>query len=69
VPTVMIYQSPRTPTLRTAAMRRVTDALVDAYGLQPDQIQVFHEVPEDSWGRGGVLASKRAVEAAHKGER
>jgi 4-oxalocrotonate tautomerase family enzyme len=62
MPTVMIYQSPRTPELRAAAIQSVTDALVDAYGLRPDQIHVyFHEVPDDRWGRGGVLASDRAA--------
>jgi phenylpyruvate tautomerase PptA (4-oxalocrotonate tautomerase family) len=59
MPTV-IYQSPRTPELRAAAMTAVTHALVDAYGLRPEQIHVyFHEVPDDRWGRGGVLASER----------
>ena len=63
MPTVMIYQSPRTPELRASAMAAVTAALVDAYGLRPDQIDVyFHEVPDDRWGRGGVLASGRAAE-------
>jgi phenylpyruvate tautomerase PptA (4-oxalocrotonate tautomerase family) len=61
VPTVMIYQSPRSATSRASAMAAVTDALVGAYGLRPEQIQVyFHEVPDDRWGRGGVLASERA---------
>jgi phenylpyruvate tautomerase PptA (4-oxalocrotonate tautomerase family) len=64
VPTVIIYQSPRAPALRTSAMAAVTDALVGAYGLRPEQIQVyFHEVPDDRWGRGGVLASERAAES------
>ena len=39
-----------------------TDALVDAYGLRPEQIHVYsHEVPDDRCGRG-VLASERAAE-------
>jgi 4-oxalocrotonate tautomerase family enzyme len=59
MPTVMIYQSPRTHELRAAAMTAVTDALVAAYGLPPERIHVyFHEVPDDRWGRGGVLASE-----------
>jgi phenylpyruvate tautomerase PptA (4-oxalocrotonate tautomerase family) len=59
MPTVMIYQSPRSSSLRAAAMSAVTDALVHAYGLRPEQIHVyFHEVPDDRWGRGGVLASE-----------
>jgi phenylpyruvate tautomerase PptA (4-oxalocrotonate tautomerase family) len=60
VPTMMIYQSPRTPAMRASAMAAVTEALVGAYGLRPEQIHVyFHEVPDDRWGRGGVLASER----------
>jgi 4-oxalocrotonate tautomerase family enzyme len=59
VPIVMIYQSPRTPALRASAIAAVTDALVAAYELRPEQIQVyFHEVPDDRWGRGGALASE-----------
>jgi 4-oxalocrotonate tautomerase family enzyme len=58
MPTVMIYQSPRSSEQRGAAIASVTDALVNAYGLRPEQIQVyFHEVADDRWGRGGVLAS------------
>lgn len=69
MPTVMIYQSPRTPALRASAMAAVTDALVGAYGLRPEQIQVyFHEVPDDRWGRAGVLASERAAESTPRGE-
>jgi phenylpyruvate tautomerase PptA (4-oxalocrotonate tautomerase family) len=61
----MIYQSPRAPAARASAMAAVTDALVGAYGLRPEQIQVyFHEVPDDRWGRGGFLASERAGQSA-----
>jgi phenylpyruvate tautomerase PptA (4-oxalocrotonate tautomerase family) len=68
VPTVMIYQSPRSPSMRASAMAAVTDALVGAYGLRPEQIHVyFHEVPDDRWGRGGVLASERAGEPTPEG--
>ena len=55
----MIYQSPRPPSLCAA----VTEALVDAYGLRPEQVHVyFHEVPDDPWGRGGVPASELGSE-------
>jgi 4-oxalocrotonate tautomerase family enzyme len=68
MPTVMIYQSPRSPAMRASAMAAVTDALVDAYGLQPEQIHVyFHEVPDDHWGRGGLLASERAGASPSEG--
>jgi phenylpyruvate tautomerase PptA (4-oxalocrotonate tautomerase family) len=44
----MIYQSPRSAALRATAIAAVTDALVGAYGLRPEQVQVyFHEVPDD----------------------
>ena len=59
----MTYQSPRSSDLRAAAIEAVTAALVDAYGLRPEQIQVyFHELPDDRWGRGGRLASERERE-------
>jgi phenylpyruvate tautomerase PptA (4-oxalocrotonate tautomerase family) len=68
MPTVMIYQSPRSSSLRAAAMSAVTDALVDAYALRPEQIHVyFHEVPDDLWGRGGVLASEAGKTQTHSG--
>jgi phenylpyruvate tautomerase PptA (4-oxalocrotonate tautomerase family) len=58
MPTVMIYQSPRSAALRATAIAAVTDALVGAYDLRPEQIQVyFHEVPDDRCGKAGRLAS------------
>jgi phenylpyruvate tautomerase PptA (4-oxalocrotonate tautomerase family) len=69
LPTVMIYQSPRPAASRAAAVAAVTDALVGAYGLRPEQIQVyFHEVPDDRWARGGVLASEREAESTPGGK-
>ena len=64
MPTVMIYQSPRTHELRAAAMHAVTEAITSVYGLRPEQVHVyFHEVPDDRWGKAGVLASDRAAAA------
>jgi phenylpyruvate tautomerase PptA (4-oxalocrotonate tautomerase family) len=58
VPTVMIYQSPRPLELKRRTAAAITDALVDAYGLRPDQIHVyFHESDDESWGKGGLLAT------------
>jgi phenylpyruvate tautomerase PptA (4-oxalocrotonate tautomerase family) len=39
------------------------------YGLRPERIRVdFHEVPDDRWGRGGVLASDRVAAPAQEGQ-
>ena len=55
----MIYQPPRPLSVCAAAIAAVTEALVEAYSLRPEQVHVyFHEVPDDRWGRGGVLASE-----------
>lgn len=65
MPTVMIYQSPRTPALRAKAIAAVTDALATAYEIQPEIVQVyFHEVADDLWGTAGELASDRKAKAA-----
>jgi 4-oxalocrotonate tautomerase family enzyme len=59
MPTVMIYQSPRSAELRASAIAEVTDALVRTYDLRPEQIHVdFHEVPDDRWGKAGRLAAE-----------
>jgi phenylpyruvate tautomerase PptA (4-oxalocrotonate tautomerase family) len=64
MPTVMIHQSPRSPAVRAAAIASVTNALVEASGLRPEQVQVFvQEVPDDSRGRGGVPASGQRTAA------
>jgi phenylpyruvate tautomerase PptA (4-oxalocrotonate tautomerase family) len=56
-------KSPRPPVPRAAAIAAMTDALVEASGLRPEQIHVyFHEAPDDRRGRGGVLASERESE-------
>jgi 4-oxalocrotonate tautomerase len=57
VPTVMIYQSPRTIELKRQAAASITEAIVAAYGLEPDQVQVyFHESDDQAWAKGGRLA-------------
>jgi 4-oxalocrotonate tautomerase len=35
----------------------ITQAFVDAYGVRPEQVQVFiHEVDHENWATGGKLA-------------
>ncbi len=44
---------------RRELVRRITDAMVEVCGSVEDRVHVIiDEVPEDSWGRGGVLLSE-----------
>jgi 4-oxalocrotonate tautomerase family enzyme len=61
----MIYQSPRSAELKRQAAASVTDAIVEAYGLKPEQIHVyFHESDDESWGKGGRLAADQPTAPA-----
>jgi 4-oxalocrotonate tautomerase family enzyme len=60
VPIVMIYQSPRDAELKRKLTQAVTQAIVDVYGLKPEQVHLyFHESDDESWGKGGRLAADR----------
>jgi phenylpyruvate tautomerase PptA (4-oxalocrotonate tautomerase family) len=68
MPTIMIYQSPRSAQLKRKAAAAVTTAIAEAYDVQPEQIQVyFHEFGGDRWARGGRLAGDRDVESTPSG--
>jgi len=61
VPIVTVQQSPRDlePTRRLVA--GITQAFVDAYGLEPDGVQIFiDETGDENWARAGKLAVDRA---------
>ncbi len=39
-------------------VKAFTDAMVDIAKVKPDHLQiVFHDVPRESWGRDGTLAT------------
>ena len=60
MPTVSITQSPRSPQLKRRLIAEITRSIVAVYGVRPDQVAVhFHELDDESWGKGGVLAVDR----------
>jgi 4-oxalocrotonate tautomerase len=57
VPIVTVQQSPRDLERKRALVAGITEAFVEAYGVRPDQVQVFiHEVGHENWAKGGQLA-------------
>jgi 4-oxalocrotonate tautomerase len=57
MPIVTVQQSPRDVEQKRLLVSRITDAFVDAYGVEPEQVQVFiHEVADTNWGKAGMLA-------------
>jgi 4-oxalocrotonate tautomerase len=60
VPIVTVQQSPRDVEVKRRLVAGITEAFVDAYGIAPENVQVFiHEVDHDNWAKAGVLASDR----------
>jgi len=60
VPIVTMQQSPRDINAKRRLVAGITQAFVDAYGVGPDQVQVFiHEVDDENWAKGGSLAVDR----------
>ena len=57
MPIVTVQQSPRDLEAKRRLVAGITEAFVDAYGVRPDQVQVFiHEVDHENWAKGGKLA-------------
>ena len=60
MPIVTVQQSPRELAQKRVLVAGITQAFVDAYGVGPEQVQVFiHEVGHDDWAKAGVLATDR----------
>lgn len=58
MPIVTVQQGPRSVELKRDLVRRVTDAVVDAYRIPAETVQVWiQEVPADSWGAAGTLVA------------
>ena len=57
MPIVTVQQSPREIDEKRALVAGITQAFVDAYGVTPEQVQVFvQEVDHENWAKGGQLA-------------
>jgi len=60
VPIVTVQQSPRDVELKRRLVAGITQAFVDAYRSQPQDVQVFiHEVDDENWAKAGELAVDR----------
>jgi 4-oxalocrotonate tautomerase len=58
MPTVTVFQGPRSVELKRTLVRGITDAFVDSLGVPADSVQVWiQETPADSWGQGGALTA------------
>jgi 4-oxalocrotonate tautomerase len=62
----------RAPERKTDLIRRVTEAVVAALAVQPEQVRVLlSEVPPEHWGIGGVTVAegrgRAPAKAAEKG--
>ncbi len=56
MPIITIQQGPQPVERKRELVQRITEAMVEAYGLPPESVQVWiHEVPADSWGKAGQL--------------
>jgi 4-oxalocrotonate tautomerase len=56
MPIITVLQGPRDADAKRALVAGLTDAMVTAYGLPADAVQVWiQETPTDSWGQGGKL--------------
>ena len=60
MPIVTVQQSPRDLAQKRVLVAGITQVFVDAYGVRPEQVQVFiHDVGHEHWAKGGVLAADR----------
>ena len=60
MPIVTVEQSPRDIAEKRRLVAGITDAFVEAYGVAPEQVQVFiHEVQHENWAKAGKLAADR----------
>jgi 4-oxalocrotonate tautomerase len=60
VPIVTVQQSPRDLELKRRLVAGITQAFIDAYGVTPEQVQVYiHEVDHENWAKAGKLAVDR----------
>jgi 4-oxalocrotonate tautomerase len=60
VPIVTVEQSPRDIAEKRRLVAGITEAFVEAYGVSPEQVQVFiHEVEHENWAKAGKLAADR----------
>lgn len=64
MPVITIQQSPRSLELKRRLAQTVTEAVVETYGVSPDQVHIYiDEKSDENWARGGILALDRFAAA------
>ena len=57
----------RTPERKTDLIRRVTEAVITALDVRPEQVRVLlNEIPPEHWAIGGETVAERSARAAKK---
>ena len=60
MPVITVQQGPRDVELKRDLVRKLTDAMVDAYKIPAETVWIFiQETPGDSWGAAGKLAADK----------
>jgi 4-oxalocrotonate tautomerase len=60
MPIITVQQGPRTPELKRALIKELTEAMTHALAIPAEAVQVWiHDVPTDSWGIGGVATADK----------
>ncbi|MCC5900688.1 MAG: 4-oxalocrotonate tautomerase family protein [Halomonas sp.] len=58
MPIVTIQQFPRDLTQKRELAKRITEAFVEVYSVDPQSVQVFfQEVEAENWSKGGTINS------------
>lgn len=60
MPVITVQQGPRSVELKRELVRKLTDAMVEAYRIPAEAVQVWiNETPTDSWGQAGRLTADK----------
>lgn len=60
MPTITVFQGPRTVELKRALVERITDAFVDTLGVPAETVQIWiQETPAENWSQGGTLTADK----------
>lgn len=69
MPVITVQQLPHDTTEKALLVERLTAAVVETYGVEPEKVQVFiAEHSRQNWGKGGRLGVDRASSSDASGQ-